>query len=58
MAAQQDKPLYAGGCLLFVGFLVGAAIGIAVDQPSIGTMIGVAVGAGIAVLLWVMRRQR
>jgi hypothetical protein len=51
MQRHGSQALYAGGLLLFVGFIVGAAIGIAYDQPSFGAIVGVAVAAVIAVLL-------
>ena len=56
MQRDGSRALYAGGLLLFVGFLVGAAGGIAYDEPSLGVILGVAAAAVIAVLLWLRGR--
>jgi hypothetical protein len=60
-AMQQsdlDKPVYAGGCLIFIGFIVGAVTGIAYGEPSIGSILGVLFGGAIALLLWLAARSR
>ncbi|WP_426267218.1 hypothetical protein [Sphingomonas sp. LHG3443-2] len=56
MQRSGSTALYAGGLLLFIGFIAGSVIGIAKDQPSLGAIIGVGVAAVIAVLLWFVRR--
>lgn len=56
MQRNASNALYAGGLLLFVGFIVGSAVGIAKDEPSLGAIIGVAVATVIAVLLWFRAR--
>lgn len=43
--------MQAGGIVIAICLLVGAAIGIAVGQPSIGTLAGLGVGVAIAVVL-------
>jgi membrane protein DedA with SNARE-associated domain len=58
MQRDTNKPLFAGGFLILVGFLGGSAWGISEGQPSLGTMIGVGVAAVIAALLWLFRRER
>ena len=49
-----------GGILIAIGLVVGAAIGIANRQPSLGVVIGLAVGAIAALVLtiWDSRRKR
>jgi hypothetical protein len=56
MQRDGSTALYAGGLLLFVGFLVGSAAGIAYDQPSLGAILGVAGAGVIAMLLWLRSR--
>lgn len=47
----------AGGFLIAVAVLAGAIIGVIAGQPSLGTLIGAAVGCLIAVLLWLRDRR-
>lgn len=56
MQRSGSTALYAGGLLLFIGFIVGSVVGIAKGQPSLGAIVGVAIAAVIAVLLWFVRR--
>ena len=56
MQRNASNALYAGGFLIFIGFIVGSAVGIAKDEPSLGVIIGVAVAAVIALLLWLRAR--
>lgn len=58
MQRDGSKLFYAGGLLLFLGFIAGAAVGIALDQPSLGAIGGVAIAALLALLLWVLRKDR
>ena len=57
MQRDGSNALYAGGLLLFVGFLVGSAVGIAKDEPSLGAIIGVGVAAVVAALLYLRARR-
>jgi hypothetical protein len=56
MQRNGSKALYAGGLLLFLGFIVGSAIGIANNEPSLGAILGVATAAVVALLLWFRSR--
>lgn len=47
-----------GGCLIFAGFIIGAVLGIALGQPSLGVIIGVVAGAAIALAQWLLTRSR
>jgi hypothetical protein len=58
MQRDGTKALYAGGLLLFLGFIAGSAIGIATNQPSLGAILGVLAAAAVAFLLWLGRRDR
>jgi len=59
-AMQDDstKATYAGGCLIFLGFLAGAVIGILRGEPSAGTLIGVGAGLLVALIVWLVARRR
>ena len=55
---ENSPPRLAGGIFIALGLLIGAIIGVAMDQPSAGVVIGMAIGAVIAVVIWVMDRKR
>ncbi|WP_300974777.1 hypothetical protein [Sphingomonas sp. LHG3406-1] len=58
MQPDANKPLYAGGLLILVGFLAGSIIGIRQGEPSRGAIIGVGIAVLIAILLWLVGRNR
>jgi F0F1-type ATP synthase assembly protein I len=55
---ENSPPRLAGGIFIAFGLLIGAIIGIAMDQPSAGTVIGMAIGTVIAVVIWIVDRKR
>ena len=55
---ENSEPRLAGGIFIAFGLLIGAIVGVAVDQPSAGTVIGMAIGTIIAVLIWIIDRKR
>ena len=55
--AENNQPRLAGGIFIAFGLLIGAIVGVAVDQPSAGTVIGMAIGTVIAVVIWIMDRK-
>jgi hypothetical protein len=55
---ENNQPRLAGGIFIAFGLLIGAIVGVAVDQPSAGTVIGMAIGTVIAVVVWIMDRKR
>ena len=54
---KKPAPRAAGG-LLALSILVGAGIGVAYQQSSIGLVAGSAVGALVAILFWLADRKR
>ena len=48
----------AGGCFLTVCILGGFVAGLAMRNPMKGVLIGTAVGAVLAILLWLVDRRR
>jgi hypothetical protein len=55
---ENNQPRLAGGIFIAFGLLIGAIIGVALDQPSAGAVIGMAIGSFIAVVIWVLDSKR
>lgn len=53
----DPKSPAGGGCLIFAGFLLGAVIGVARGQPSLGVLTGVLLGTLLAIVLWLAGRR-
>jgi hypothetical protein len=47
----------AAGFFIALSVLVGAIAGVALGQPSLGTLIGAAVGIVVSLLLWLRDRR-
>ncbi len=58
MATGPTSTPAAGGCLLALAIVVGAAGGFYLGQPSAGLLIGGGAGALLAVLVWLLDRSR
>jgi hypothetical protein len=48
----------AGGCFLTIFILAGFPLGLAIGNPMKGILIGTGIGIAIAVLIWLIDRQR
>ena len=55
---MASKTTRAGGCFLTLGILAGFVAGLLIRHPMKGVLIGTAVGAAIAVLIWLIDRMR
>ena len=55
---ENRPPRVAGGCLLAGFTLLGAAIGVAVNQASAGLLSGLAAGAVLAIFVAVWDSRR
>lgn len=55
---REKRGTRAGGALLAISILAGAAIGIAVGQSTLGLLIGTGVGALLSLLVWLADRRR
>jgi uncharacterized membrane protein len=55
---ENRKPRVAGGIFVALGLLVGAVVGIAINQPSAGMIAGFGVGAVIALVIWLIDSKR
>lgn len=59
MNKQESKASsMAGGIFIAIGMLAGAIVGVAVDQPSAGMIIGLGSGIAVAVVVWLLDRKR
>ena len=48
----------AGGCFLTLFILLGFLYGLSIRNPMKGVLIGTAIGALIAVIIWLIDRRR
>ena len=48
----------AGGCFLTFFLLAGFVAGLAINNPMKGVLIGLAIGAALALLTWLIDRRR
>jgi hypothetical protein len=53
----DPRPNAAGGALIALGMIGGAAIGFAVGQATPGFLIGTALGVVVAILVWLRDRR-
>lgn len=53
---MKRRATKAGGCFLTLCILGGFVIGLATAEPMKGVLIGTAIGATLAVLLWLIDR--
>jgi len=53
-SAPRRRGGMAGGSLLALSMVAGAVIGVVNGQPSIGFLIGLAVGAALLLLVWLL----
>jgi UDP-N-acetylmuramyl pentapeptide phosphotransferase/UDP-N-acetylglucosamine-1-phosphate transferase len=56
--SMSDKTPRAGGALIAIAILVGAVVGIAWRQASLGVVVGLAAGIGLALLVWLADKRR
>lgn len=56
--SENSKPRLAGGIFIAFGLLIGSIIGVAMDQPSAGAVIGMGIGSVIALSIWFIDRKR
>jgi hypothetical protein len=47
----------AGGCLTAIALMLGVSIGLALGQPTIGFLAGLAVGVVAAIVVWWIDRR-
>ena len=57
MNGRSNKGAQAGGSILAGCIIAGAVGGVILGQPSIGFLVGTAIGVAIAILLWLKDRR-
>ncbi len=55
---ENKAPRLAGGIFIAIGMLGGAVVGVFVDQPSAGMVIGLGIGIAAAALTWLIDSRR
>ncbi|MEP7348559.1 MAG: hypothetical protein ABI668_01255 [Sphingorhabdus sp.] len=55
---ENKAPRFAGGIFIAVGMLGGAIVGVAMDQPSAGMVIGLGLGIAVAAIIWLIDSKR
>ena len=55
---QQGSRTRAGGCFLTIFILLGFLYGLSIQNPLKGTLIGLGIGAVIAIAVWLIDRAR
>jgi hypothetical protein len=55
---MQSRSTRAGGCFLTLCILAGFPLGLAIGNPLKGVLMGTAVGAALAVVVWLIDRPR
>jgi len=57
-ALMRGSSTRAGGCFLTICILGGFIVGLAINNPMKGVLLGTAAGIAIAMLLWLVDRRR
>lgn len=55
---EKQKNKIAGGIFVAIGMLGGAVVGVMMDQPSAGMVIGLGLGFVAAALTWLIDSKR
>jgi len=52
------RSTHAGGCFLTIFILLGFVGGLAIRNPLKGVLIGLAIGAALAIIVWLLDLRR
>lgn len=59
MNKQENKASsMAGGIFIAIGMLAGAIVGVMINQPSAGMVVGLGLGIAVAVVIWLVDSKR
>ena len=58
MARRSSPKPVAGGCFLTIFILAGFVLGLAINDPMKGVVIGTGIGIVLATGLWLINRRR
>jgi hypothetical protein len=56
--AMQPSRTRAGGCFLTIFLLLGFVFGLSIQNPLKGTLSGLAIGASLAIITWLVDARR
>lgn len=51
------RPRLGGGIFVFAGLLLGSIAGVALNEPSLGMIMGFGIGGLLAILIWLFDRK-
>ncbi len=57
MSDERSRSSRGGGILVAIAVVIGAVAGLALRQPQIGMMAGLATGLVLAALVWLLDRR-
>jgi hypothetical protein len=57
-ARMQGSRTRAGGCFLTIFILLGFVYGLSIQNPLKGTLIGLGIGAALAITVWLIDMRR
>ncbi len=57
MTDQTPRSPRAGGAILALVILAGAVAGAATGEPSLGVVVGIAIGVVAAIAVWLLDRR-
>jgi hypothetical protein len=55
---MRPRATRAGGCFLTISILAGFVYGLSIHNPMKGVLVGTGIGAGLALLTWLVDRWR
>lgn len=55
---MQGRATKAGGCFLTIFILLGFLFGLSIRNPLKGVLIGLGIGALLAIVTWLLDRRR
>jgi len=55
--SDSDRSTAGGGCLIALAVLAGVVVGLFAHQPTIGFLVGLALGVAAAVAVWLVDRR-
>lgn len=55
---MEGRSTRAGGCFLAIFIILGFFYGLSIQNPLRGTLIGVGIGAAIAIITWLIDLRR
>ena len=58
MSSNNSRSSRAGGFIIAASIIAGTGLGLFLGQPSLGILCGAGLGAGLALMLWLLDREQ